>query len=356
MKRLSSLSPSLALAILSLASCAPDENPAGPAVAEEITVPSLATAGNTWTVRAPMRTPRAGLKTATVNGIIYAIGGSGFRPNTGTNLIRPTVEAYDPGTNSWTVKQLLPEPLQPTGATTIKGKIYVAGGLSNERISTRLYVYDPATDRWTRKADMPYQGTRFGGQQGAINNLLYVYLGMTTNPNGTVGPQRFLRYNPATNTWATLKVPSFARAGGASAVFNGRLYILGGKLPSGAGVTGQAADVHVYNPASNGWSKLPLRPGGYYTNHAHAYATTGGKLYITGSDYADGWYHVNVVYNPATNTAAALAAPHYARSGAAGGAANGQFYAIGGRTCEQVSGQEPCDPEDLSGVVEAYTP
>jgi N-acetylneuraminic acid mutarotase len=353
MKRLSRLSPALALSIVSLVSCAPDENPAGPTAAEETTVPSLATAtvANTWAVRAPMGTPRAGLKATAVNGIIYAIGG-----NDGTTLIRRTVEAYDPSTNSWTLKGRLPEPLQPTGATTLNGKIYVAGGLSSGRISPALYVYDPATNRWTRKADMPYKGTSFGGHQGAINGLLYVYLGMTTNPDGTVGPQRFLRYNPATNTWATLKVPSFARAGGASVVSSGRFYILGGKLPRGGGVTGQAADIHVYNPASNGWSKLTFSFGGYYSVHMHAYATSRGKLYITGSDYQDGWYGVNTVYDPATNTVASIAEPHNARYFAAGAGANGQFYAIGGYTCEQVSGQEPCQPSSLSGAVEAYTP
>jgi len=297
-----------------------------------------------------MGTPRVGLKATAVNGIIYAIGG-----NRGTSLIRRTVEAYDPGTNSWTVKAALPEPLEPTGATTLNNRIYVGGGRSSGGVSQALYVYDPATNRWTRKADMPYKGTIFGGHQGAINGMLYIYLGMTTNPDGTTGPQRFLRYNPATNTWASLKVPSFARAGGASMVYSGRFYILGGKLPKGDGVTGEAADVHVYDPASNGWTKLPLRLWGYYYTRTHAFATSKGKLYITGSDYADGWDGVNQVYNPATNTWGAIAPPLYARSGAAGAGVNGQFYAIGGYTCEQPTGY-PCEPRDVSGAVEAYTP
>jgi N-acetylneuraminic acid mutarotase len=352
MKRLSRLSPALALSIFSLVSCAPDENPVGPAGAEETTVPSFATAAaNTWITRAPIRTPRAGLKATAVNGIIYAIGGIDV-----ARAIRRTVEAYDPATNSWTFKSALPEPLEPTGATTLNNRVYVAGGRTSGGISQALYVYDPATNRWTRRADMPYKGSIYGGHQGAISGLLYVYLGMTTNPDGTAGPQRFLRYNPATNTWASLKVPSFARAGGASIVYSGKFYILGGKLPRGGGVTGQAADVHVYDPATSGWSKLPLLLGGYYSTPEHAYATSRGKLYITGSDYADGWNHVNRVYNPATNAAADIAEPHYARAGAAGAGVNGQFYAIGGYSCEQVSGQEPCEPSDLSGAVEAYTP
>ena len=352
MKRFSPLGPVLALSLFSLGSCAPDGSPTGPSVAEETTAPSFATAANTWTTRAPLNTPRAGLKATAVNGIIYAIGGS----RAYNNSFRATVEAYDPGANSWTPRRALPEQLQPTGATTLNGKIYVAGGLGSGGYSTALYVYDPATNSWTRKAGLPYKGTRLGGHQGAINGLLYVYFGMTTNPDGTTGPQRFLRYNPATNTWASLKVPSFARAGGASMVSSGRFYILGGKLPRGGGVTGQASDVHVYNPASNAWSKLPLQLGGYYAVAEHAYATSKGKLYISGSDYSDGSYGVNRVYNPATNTAASFAEPRYARYLAAGAAVNGQFYNIGGYTCEQPSDQSPCDPTELAGAVEAYTP
>jgi N-acetylneuraminic acid mutarotase len=350
MKRLSRLSPALALSVFSLVSCA-DENPVGPAVTEETTLPSFATAAaNTWTTRAPMRTPRAELKATAVNGIIYAIGGKDV-----ARALRRTVEAYDPATNTWTLKAALPEAMEPTGATTLNNRVYVAGGRTSGGISQALYFYNPATNSWTRKADMPYKGTIYGGHQGAISGRLYVYLGMTTNPDGTAGPQRFLRYDPATNTWASLKVPSFARAGGASMVYSGKFYIMGGKLPSGSGVTGQAYDVHVYDPASNGWTKLPLITGEYYSTPEHAYATSRGKLYLTGSDYADGWNGVNTVYDPATNTRTDIAPPFYARFDAAGAGVNGQFYAIGGYTCEQPTGY-PCDPETLSGAVEAYTP
>jgi N-acetylneuraminic acid mutarotase len=308
---------------------------------------SFASASNTWAVRASMPTPRARLKATTVNGIIYAIGGTGSLRK---------VEAYNTGTNSWSSKASLPEPLEPTGASSINGKIYVAGGRSSSGISKRLYVYNPATNSWTRKADMPYKGTAHGGEQGAINGRLYVYLGMTTKSDGTVGPQRFMRYNPSTNTWSTLPVPSLARVDAVSGVINGRLYLMGGKKVDGSTVFGRAADVHVYNPAS-GWSKLPLTGSWAWSTDKLAYGTTGGKVYINGGWYSDGWNHVDMVYNPATNTRTNLpASSHFNRQGSAGTGANGQFYVIGGYTCQQVSGQEPCDPEGLSGVVEAYTP
>jgi Kelch motif len=352
MQQVPLLSTAIAITLCSLAGCDRDDNPVGPTAADQPTAASFATAANAWTVRAPMRLPRAGLKAAAVNGIIYAIGG---RSEGGQS--RGTVEAYNPSTNSWFGRSPLPERLEPFGATTLNGKIYVAGGSVSGGTSQALYVYNPSTNSWARKANMPYQG-RFGGLEGDINGLLYVYLGMTTKPDGTAGPQRFLRYNPSTDHWISLKVPSFARVGGASAVFNGRFYIMGGKIPKGDGFTGQAADVHVYNPATNSWSKQPSSPpGGYYSTLTHAFASVKGKLYITGADYEDGWAHVDRVYDPATNTWSAIAEPHYARNRAAGAGVGGQFYAIGGDTCQDAgSSYEPCDPQDLSGAVEAYTP
>ena len=351
MTPLSRLGPALALSVFSLVGCA-DEDPVAPSLTAETAAPSLATAApNSWTTRAPMRTARARLKATAVNGIIYAIGGYDI-----ARALRRTVEAYNPATDTWTPKAALPEALEPTGATTLNNRVYVAGGRTNGAMSRALYVYNPAANGWTRKADLPFKGTIYGGHQGAINGMLYVYFGMTTNPDGATGPQRFLRYNPATNAWASLKVPSFARAGGASMVFNGRFYLMGGKLPRGAGVAGQAYDIHVYDVAGNAWSKLPFSFGGYYSTLEHAYATSRGKLYRTGSDYADGWNPVNAVYDPATHAADGITEPRYARYDAAGAGVNGQFYAIGGHTCEQISGQEPCQPSALSGAVEAYTP
>ena len=339
--RSESLSPAAVfLALVALTACSEDVT--APPRTPDTPGPRLLATSNTWTIRAPMPTSRCCLKATTVNGIIYAIGA-------GT-----TVEAYNTSTDSWTTRAALPEALVPTGASSVNGKIYVAGGRSSSGISKRLYVYNPATNAWTRKADMPYRGTGHGGEQGAINGRLYVYLGMTTKSDGTVGPQRFMRYNPSTNTWATLPVPSRARVDAVSGVINGRLYLLGGKKVDGATVFGRAPDVHVYNPAS-GWSQLPLTSSSQLSLDKLAYGTTGGKLYITGAWYADGWDHVDMVYDPATNTRTTLPLSHYNRNDGAGTGANGQFYALGGWTCEQVS--VPCDyPGDAAGNMESYTP
>jgi N-acetylneuraminic acid mutarotase len=310
--------------------------------------PELAATDAAWTMKAPLPKPRSNFKAATVNGIVYAIGGYVDDPVSGTN-IRAKVEAYDVGSNTWTQKQSIPEALMPTGATSIKGKIYVAGGWNHDRRSKRLYVYDPVTDTWTRKADMPFTIASYEGHQGMIDGKLYVYAGATVKTDGSPGPHRFFRYAPATNTWTTLDRPSYAREGGAAGVIDGKLYLLGGRLPTSQ----KAPDVHIYDPAT-GWTKRPLGPhnllGGL------AFAPLAGKLYIAGT-YSKGddcVYDSNAVYDPVTNTLSAFSAPRRQRAAAV--AAKGQFFVLGGSVIEPDDQGCAANTGKVTSAVWAHTP
>ena len=359
MIRHSPLNTTIALGLLALAACERPTDPSAeaPAKTPGAPSPSALTTSRFWTVEAWMPTARRSLKAATVNGVIYAIGGYGYAPGAGVSQIRPKVEAYDVATNTWTLKKPLPEPLEPNGATNINGKIYVAGGQSNERISKALYVYDPTTDGWTRKADLPYAIAFAAGQQGTINGKLYVYAGVTINSDGSAGPQRFFRYNPATNTWATLGPPSYARRGGTSGVINGRLYLLGGTLPASRFGEGKAYDVHIYDPAT-GWTKKPLGQFGL-DSWGLASAPQSGKLYIVGTNRnEDCDYNVSAVYDPLSNTLLGFYARAPLRFAAAGAAAKGQFFVIGGTDYEPPDRYGSCALGDgvLTSQVLSYTP
>ena len=92
-----------------------------------------------------MPTPRAGLVSATVNDLIYVIGGRSPQA-----LSLATVERYNPTSRlfAWFTEAPMPQPRSwPSGAATINGKIYVSGGLATNSARTRsLFVYDPATN------------------------------------------------------------------------------------------------------------------------------------------------------------------------------------------------------------------
>jgi N-acetylneuraminic acid mutarotase len=142
------------IALFGLAACTGEDLPveAGSSEAASAALPVAAPAtdvphliGNTWIVRPAMPTSRSGLVAATVNGIVYAIGGVDVY-----NVPLGKVEAYNASSPSWSTKASLPAPRSfPNGAGVINGKIYVAGGINPSESATRsLFVYTPGTNTW----------------------------------------------------------------------------------------------------------------------------------------------------------------------------------------------------------------
>ena len=79
----------------------------------------------------------------------------------------PTVEVYDPATDTWTQTFDMPRARFGHSASVVAGKMYIIGGYDPELIKlvvepyedkgepSTVDVYDPATDTWTTAADFP---------------------------------------------------------------------------------------------------------------------------------------------------------------------------------------------------------
>ena len=93
-------------------------------------------AANAWSNLANMPTARYEFGATELNGQLYAIGGN---PGCGSmgSAIR-AVEAYNPVSNTWSSKALLPTGSWGAGVVGANGKIYVIGGFANY-----VYCYDP---------------------------------------------------------------------------------------------------------------------------------------------------------------------------------------------------------------------
>ena len=95
-------------------------------------------ATNTWTVR--QGTGLTSITSATLNGKLYAIGGEG-------DTYHRTVQAYDPGSNTWRARASLPAGSALGTAAVANGKLYYLEGRSMTIPSTtepsRFYVYTP---------------------------------------------------------------------------------------------------------------------------------------------------------------------------------------------------------------------
>jgi N-acetylneuraminic acid mutarotase len=307
-----------------------DQDSTGPDANTPIARSVAALASNTWATRQHLLTSVGQVKGGMLNNIIYVVGG-----RTTTADASALLQAYNPATNSWSLRKGLPSKRRAiNGVTPINGKLYVAGGFNAASALTRtLFVYTPGSNSWLQGASMPRAGSC--GAQGTISGLLYVYVGCT----GVANEHRFFRYNPASNTWSTLPLPpSKHSTPSAAGVIAGKFYLAGG-LGDGFQIN---QSLHAYNPATNSWATRAPIPAVQANGN---FGVLNGKLYSAGG--AD----ENIVrtvwaYTPSTNSWASKAPLPTARYDAAGVAAGGLFFVLGGTLPTGSS----------TDVNEAYTP
>ena len=188
--------------------------------------------------RADMSTRRNSFGAVTVDGVIYAMGGTWMDWNSGEGAVA-SMEAYNTANNTWTSKAPMPTPRALFGAALVDGIIYVIGGFNQSTLLATVVAYDPKTDTWTTKAPMPTPRAAFA--IGVLNGQIYV-------AGGTDGEQRdigtVVSYNPKKNRWKERAPMPTSRRELAGAVLNGRFYAAGG-LTQGSQFL---STVEVYKP------------------------------------------------------------------------------------------------------------
>ncbi len=192
------------------------------------TVEAYTPGSNTWTSVAPMPTARYGLAAATgPDGRIYAIGGDDSWLG-----ITNTVYAYTPGSNTWTTVASMPTARYLLAATTgPDGLIYAIGGYDTSLgVTNTVYAYTPGSDTWTTVASMPtspYEQATTTGPDG----LIYVIGGVDNSYNIT---NTVYAYTPGSNTWTTVaSMPTARECLAAATGLDGRIYAIGGYGNSG---------------------------------------------------------------------------------------------------------------------------
>lgn len=188
--------------------------------------------------------------------------------------------------------------------------------------------------KWKVLADIP--SPRFGGAAAVVNDKLHVLGGVNMNPH-TPGGARAARavnlhhaYDPATNSWST-KAPIPDNSGWpAIATYKGKIYLFGGDNKAiDASMTDTA---WVYDPATDRWSRLAPLP------HPRSYSSAvsvGDYIYIFGARTlrSDGAPDRSTFrYDPATDTYTRMAdLPEGARF-VVHGCYKGYIYAVHGET------------------------
>lgn len=271
-----------------------------------------------WESRAPLSGPRHKGGSAAIDGKLYVVGGSNGW------AVQLPLEVYDPSSDTWTSRGLLPHMYDGTVAA-LDGRLYLMSGEASSAPAPWLQSYDPASDQWTSRAAPPTQ--RFQFRIAAVGGLLYALGGL-----GEYGALRTVEaYDPATDTWTTKAPMLRGRQWMAVAEVNGILYAIGGTgadTIQGMGNTHVLSSVEAYDPATDTWTARASLPGPIMASAAAVvdgiiYLTGGGRFWSTGS--------ANVYsYDPKTDKWTVQPPMRVARHDATSSGMDGTVYVIGG--------------------------
>lgn len=294
---------------------------------------SAQTASGAWSEKAPLLTARSEMAINTANEKIYAIGGY-----PGTRVTTTEVQVYDSQTDSWTLGPSLPQPLHHTMTAVVDGRLYLFGGEAGNPSTTTafqdgVYLLDEQAGTWVPRAPMPT--ARSAGGTGVIDGKVYVAGGRP--PHGS----DFAVYDPTADSWQVLpNVPTQRNHLGVGAI-NGKLYVAGGRF--GGGVGSEMTDIlEIYDPATGTWSSgasmLAPRAG-------VASTVANGCLYLIGGEgnTADprGVFDRNELYDPGTDSWRGLEPLPIPMHGLTGAAfLDGWIHVPGGATHAGVSGND----------------
>ena len=245
---------------------------------------------DTWERKADMPTARVGPSAAVVGGKIYAIGGSEMKkfrvgPGWGYSVkLLPTVEMYDPATDTWTQKADMPAP-RSGGTCVVDGKIYLIGGANKKKWRLELVdVYDAAADTWARAESMNHE--RSGAAISVVDRKIYV-MGGTGWPQIPNHPGPFLSsievYDPKTNRWTEKAEMPAPKSGHTASVINGKIHVIGGGF-RGNGLYTYLSTIEIYNPKTDRWTQEPDMPVG---KSGHEAVVINGEIYILGGNSAE---------------------------------------------------------------------
>jgi N-acetylneuraminic acid mutarotase len=266
--------------------------------------PVVGAAQNSWTTKKPMSTARGGLGVAVVNGKIYAIGGFNGATQLAVN------EEYNPVTDTWTTKASMPTARSGFAVSVYQNKIYCIGGTTGDGdtvvsgFTGVTEVYDPATDTWETKLSMPTP--RADLCAGVVNGKIYCIGGKKY-----WGVEPFYQelnatevYDPVRNSWRTESPMPIPVLGAASAVLDGKIFVIGGSRHFQAGWDLSTVNSNqVYDPENDTWSTQMELPKA--VSYAAAEATSGvtapKKIYFAGGSNQAMYSTVTYTYDSADN-------------------------------------------------------
>jgi len=202
-------------------------------------------------------------------------------------VVKSAFSSADIAEDSWASKARMHQERTGLGVAAMGGKIYAIGGITIRQYMPNIagfvvlgfrYLedlgtlvgeneeYDPDTNNWTTRTSMPTPRILFA--TAVYQNKIYS-IGGKTNAGYTAVIEV---YDPATDTWETKTPMPTARSQVYAGVVNGKIYLMGG-VPNGN-------LNEVYDPETDSWTTKASLP---FETWGPAGAVVEDKIYIVGS-------------------------------------------------------------------------
>lgn len=208
-------------------------------------------AQNSWRRLADMQEFRSNFSVVVFEEHLYAIGGD---KEINTNI--DSVEMYNPDTDSWRFVQPLDQALSGHAVTVLNGGIFISGGFNCEYVClVSMFLYHPERGT-TCLADMSHDRAQHCMEP--LRGHLYVAGGVCNLRKFYTDQYVCEVYDPAADCWTAFSSLSVSHVSGASAVLEGKIYILGGYCQEDYSESGL---VHRFDPSTQRWENMGKLPG-----------------------------------------------------------------------------------------------
>ena len=235
-----------------------------------------------WGYGEPLPEARHHVALVNNNGLLYGIGGFA-RDARGGWQMRSNCWRIRSLNEPWEVLQPMPHPLAETACASVSGFVHVAGGRapagsrnrdwSDHMDTDEHWLYDAAADKWFAQAPLPTP--RNSAAAAVYNGALYVIGGR--NVNG--GNNRAVEvYDPSADRWEKARPMPRGQGGLAASVLNGKIYAFGGEYFGAAG-GGVYAEAWEYDPRKDKWRSVAAMPR---PRHGLGAVTLDNAIYVLG--------------------------------------------------------------------------
>lgn len=235
----------------------------------------------------------------------------------------PSSEVYDPATDTWSLLASIPEGASVTheGVVLVDNTVWIIGGRVGKNpgpLTSDIWIYNITENSWRRGPQITDPGTGeplpwAAGGAVLLGRTLHIFGGFVINAcdhdqseyHLTLDVDSWLADASQPAKWANNLAPlPIKRNHFGTVTLGGKIYAIGGQFGHDCGGGQDKRYSHVYDPATNKWTELPLLP----TQRSHIEGgvfAIDGKIYVVAGQ-GNGGRSTNyvTVFDPSANNGA----------------------------------------------------